>query len=138
MKPGFVIFILSLVLLAGCDPDWPESMKTCEVSGQLTLDGEAISEVKVVFVPQRVIGDGEITKIASATTNDRGIFELKVDSRDEKKIAHGRYRVLVSKIVDGKELFHETYNRESVLMVEIETQQAIQRPRLELKSTGTL
>jgi hypothetical protein len=138
MNSRSIFLLLTLVLLTGCDPDWPESTKVCEVSGQLTLDGEAISDVKVVFVPQRIREGGEATKIASGMTNDRGEFELKIDSRDEKKILHGRYRVIVSKVVDGKELFHESYNRQSVLMVEIETQEAIQRPKLELKSTGTL
>lgn len=133
-----IVLLLCLLILIGCDQDWPKSSKTCEVSGQLTLDGEAISGVKVVFVPQQVNDDGELTKIASATTNDRGGFELKIDSRDERKILHGRYRVLVSKMVDGKELFHKSYNVESVLMVEVDTPEAIQRPKLELKSTGTL
>ena len=140
MNSKLMAFLLSLLLLTGCDPDWPVSTKTCEVSGELTLDGEAISDVKVVFIPQRLKSGekNEITKIASGMTNDRGVFELKIDAREEKKIAHGRYRVVVSKMVDGKELFHESYNLESALVVEVETQEAILRPKLELKSTGTL
>ena len=132
------IMLLAVLAVVGCDTDWPQSTQTCEVIGHLTIDGESLSDVKVVFIPQRIKENGEVTKIASGLTNDRGMFELKVDSRDEKKIQHGNYRVLVSKKVDGEELFHRSYNEDSQLMIEINSQEAIQRPKLELKTTGTL
>ena len=132
------LILLSAVLLTGCDPDWPQSSTACAVNGSLTLDGKTIADAKVVFVPQRVKENDQQTKIASGKTDVHGEFVLKVDSRDEKQILHGRYLVLVSKMDDGEELFHESYNRESVLYVEIDSHEAVQRPLLDLKSTGTL
>ena len=134
-----LMFVFAFALLPGCnvDVDWPQQTTTCAVTGHVQLDGQAIGDVKLVFVPQRVGKKGDLNRIASAMSNDRGEFELEIDSRKPKQIRHGRYRVIVSKIVGGEELFHESYNTESVLMVEINSQEAIQRPELDLLSSGT-
>ena len=132
------LIFFSLLLCAGCDTDWPESSEACAVFGTLTLDGRPITDAKVIFIPQQIKVQDQKTKIASGKTDLHGEFTLKVDSRDEKQIRHGRYLVLVSKMENRKELFHESYNRESVLYLEIDSQEAIQRPQLELRSTGTL
>lgn len=134
----FLFVALLLTLCCGCDPDWPTSSTSCGVEGKLTLDGQAISDVKVVFIPQQLKQNKEEMKIASGSTNDMGEFVLKVDRRDDRRILHGRYLVLVTKSVDDEELFHESYNRESKLYVDVNSQEAIQRPTLELVSTGTL
>jgi len=131
---------MMLLFSTGCsvfDVDWPLQATTCGVKGVVTLDGQAIADVKVVFIPQRVGKKGDFNRIASGTSNDRGEFTLSIDAKKSKQIRHGRYRVIASKIVEGKELFHKSYNAESVLMVEIDTQEAIQRPELELLTSGT-
>lgn len=130
--------LFAIAFFAGCDSDWQQASTRCGVTGTLTLDGQAISDAKVVFVPQRCRTGDQETTIASGKTNDEGEFVLKVDSREEKQIGHGRYLVVVSKVTDSRELFHESYNQESVLYVEVDSQDAVQRPKLELKSTGTL
>lgn len=126
-----------LMLFMGCDVDWPTATSTCRVAGEVTLDGQAIADVKLVFVPQRVGKIGDLNRIASAKTNGRGEFVLEVKSRKPKQIRHGRYRVVVSKIVDGDELFHSSYNTESLLMVEVDSQESVQRPKLKLLKSGT-
>jgi hypothetical protein len=127
-----------IFLFCGCDPDRVSQPDMCQVTGEITLDGQAISGVKVVFVPQRTKEVGQtVSRIASGLSNDRGEFTLEVDSRDSKQIHHDRYRVIVSKIVDGKEIFHKSYNRESALMVEVNSHESIQRPKLVLVKTGT-
>ena len=93
-----------VILFVGCDPDWPQSSTGCGVVGKVRLDGQAISGVSVVFIPQQLRQNKEETKIASGITNDMGEFELVVDQSEAKKILHGRYMVMVSKKVDGKEL----------------------------------
>lgn len=129
--------LLLLALLAGCDVDWPKSETKCGVNGHLTLDGQAVADVKIVFIPQHVGKRGSLNKIASGLTNDRGEFVMEVDSKKPKEIKHGGYRVIVSKRVDGKELFHKSYNTQSMLKITIDSQQAVQRPKLDLVSTGT-
>jgi len=133
------ILAATVLLICGCDTDWPSDSSMCQVSGQITLEGEAVPGVKIAFVPQRTEHVGQpVSRIASATSDDRGEFHLVVDSKSPKLIHHDRYRVIVSKIVDGRELFHKSYNTESVLVVEIDTQESIQRPKLELVATGML
>ena len=125
-----------LMLFMGCDVDWPKETSTCGVVGEVTLDGQAIADVKLVFIPQRVGKIGDFNEIASAMSNDRGEFVLEIDARKPKQIRHGRYRVIVSKKVDGEELFHKSYNSESVLMADVDSQEAIQRPKLKLLKSG--
>ena len=140
MRSSLIVVCMMLLFSAGCqifDVDWPRGVTTCKVKGMVTLDGQAISDVKLVFVPQRVGKKGDLNRIASGTSNGRGEFTLSIDAKKAKQIRHGRYRVIVSKIVDGEELFHKSYNAESMLMVEIDSQEAIQRPDLDLISTGT-
>jgi len=140
MRINQIAICMLFVLLCGCnviDIDWPSKTTTCGVEGHITLDGQAIADVKLVFIPQRVGKEGDLNRIASASSNDRGEFVLEVDSKKAKQIRHGRYRVIVSKIVDGEELFHESYNSESTLMLEVNSQEAIQRPKLELVKSGT-
>ena len=132
-----VVAVLA-ILFVGCDPDWPKSSTGCGVTGKVTLDGQAISGVKVIFVPQQLKQNKEETRIALGVTNDMGEFELTVDRSDSKRILHGRYLVMVSKLVDDEELFHESYNLGSSLYIEVDSQEAIQRPLLELESAGTL
>ncbi|QEG21126.1 hypothetical protein [Mariniblastus fucicola] len=130
-----IVFATLILLAGGCDVDWPQETSTCGVVGHVTLDGQAISNVKVVFVPQQFGPESDRKKIASGVTNDRGEFVLKVDARKPKQIKHGRYRVVLSKLADGKEILHERYNSKSVLMVEVDSQEAIQRPNLELQNS---
>lgn len=130
--------MLAALLFVGCDPDWPSAHTTCEVRGQVKLDGKPVVDAKVVFVPQRIETNSKVSQIASGTTDDRGEFFLEVDSRKPKQIVHDRYRVLISKIVDGNETLHQSYNSKSVLEYEINTQEAFERPLFELKPTGTL
>ncbi len=133
-----VFVALTLLLFSGCDPDRVSQPNMCQVTGEVLLDGQAVSGVKVVFVPQSTKKAGETgIQIASGLSNDRGEFVLEVDSRDSKQIRHDRYRVIVSKIVDGKEIFHESYNTKSELMVEVNSYESIQRPKLVLVKTGT-
>ena len=133
-----ITLVASLLACCGCDTDWPTESSMCRVTGQITLDGEAVPGAKIVFIPQRIKEAGQnVSKIASGTSDDRGEFILKVDSREPKLIHHDRYRVIVSKVVDGLELFHESYNVESVLEVDVDSQESIQRPKLELVTSGT-
>lgn len=135
-----VPFIAAVLIapVCGCDPDWPLAHSTCEVRGQVVLDGEPLDDAKVVFIPQRVKVKDEICKIASAITDNRGEFTLEVDSDNPKQIQHDRYRVLVSKLIDNQETLHRSYNRESVLVYEVETQEAFDRPAFELFKSGSL
>ncbi len=137
MRNSCICFALVLVF-AGCDVDQRIEPATCQVRGQVLLDGQAVPGVKVVFVPQQIKAfENSENRIASGISDDRGEFVLEVDSRESKQICHDRYRVIVSKIVDGKELFHESYNESSLLVVVVDEQEAIQRPVLELMKTGT-
>jgi len=137
MRINQIVFLLLVVFLAGCDVDWPKSETNCGVNGQLTLDGQAVADVKIVFVPQLVGKKGSLNKIASGQTNDRGEFVMEVNSEKSKQIKHGQYRVIISKKVDGEELFHESYNTESMLKITIDSHQTVQRPTFDLVASGT-
>ena len=137
MRINPIVVFLVFISLAGCDVDWPKSETKCGVSGQVTLDGEAVAGAKVVFVPKLVGKKGSLNKIASGLTNGRGEFVMKVDAKMEKQIQHGPYRVIISKLDKGRELFHESYNTKSVLTITVDSQQAVQRPTFEMVSTGT-
>ncbi len=132
------ICIVVILLICGCDLDGPSESSTCQVTGKITHDGQAVEGAKLVFVPQRIKEVGQNpSRIASAISDDGGEFVLKVDARDSKQIHHDRYRVIASKVVDGKELFHESYNTESVFVVEIDSHEAFQRLKLEFLTSGT-
>ena len=137
MRFNQIAVCILLMLFVGCDVDWPKATSTCGVVGEVTLDGQAMADVKLVFIPQRVGKKGDLNPIASGLSNDRGEFVLEVDNRKSKQIRHGRYRVIVSRIVDGEELFHSSYNTESLLMVEVDSQESVQRPKLKLLKSGT-
>jgi hypothetical protein len=129
---------VAVIFFCGCDPDWPSAHTTCEVRGQIKLEGKPVVDAKVVFVPQRLKANSKVSQIASGTSDDRGEFFLEIDSRKPKQIAHDRYRVLISKVVDGEETLHQSYNSKSVLEYDVKTQEAFDRPVFELKSTGTM
>jgi len=138
MRISQTIACILCLMLLGCnvDVDWPKETTACGVTGEVMLDGQAIGDVKVVFVPQRVGKQGDFNRIASGVSNDRGEFTLAIDAKKAKQIRHGRYRVIVSKVANNEELFHESYNTKSALMIDIDSHEAIQRPKLELKTSG--
>lgn len=133
-----VLAATTITLSVGCDPDWPSAHSTCEVRGQVTLDGEPLVDAKVVFVPQKVKANGEILKLASGVTDNRGEFSLEVNSDDSNQIRHDRYRVIISKRVNQQESLHSSYNSRSVLTYKVDTQEAFDRPKFELVESGTL
>ena len=71
MRSSLIVVCMMLLFSAGCqifDVDWPRGVTTCKVKGMVTLDGQAISDVKLVFVPQRVGKKGDLNRIASGTS----------------------------------------------------------------------
>jgi len=90
---------------------------------RVTLDGEPLTNAKVVFEPEQFLGD-EI-KAAAGETNvygDAGPV-IPPEQRTDPKLpggAHiGLYKVRISKIVNGKETIPARYNSETILGQEV-------------------
>lgn len=85
------LLLLSTLLLAcsGCGP----SFKTVPVSGQVTLDGQPVTDAGVLYVP---VNQGPT---ARAVTDAQGRYVLKTNALDGT--APGKYRVAVMKENSG-------------------------------------
>jgi hypothetical protein len=90
---------------------------------RVTLDGEPLSNAKVVFEPEQFLGD-EI-KAAVGETNGYGDAgpvippEQRTDPRLPGGAHIGLYKVRISKIVNGKEMIPARYNSETILGQEV-------------------
>lgn len=87
----FILGALALFALsiAGCEG---ESFNTVPVSGIVSLDGEPLAGVKVVFLPQPTESTAVVGPFSSATTDANGKFELKT-RYDEPGAVVGTHRV---------------------------------------------
>jgi hypothetical protein len=89
----------------------------------VTLDGQPLAGAKVTLEPEAFLGD-EI-KTAFGTTDQFGTVAPSIpkDQRPDPKLpggAHfGLYKVLISKIVNGKETIPARYNTETILGQEV-------------------
>ena len=160
--PGFrlkpvlrTLITVSLVLLClgGCDPDRVVPPEIAEVHGTILLDGHALPNCKVVFVPEGAY-KGSKWAMSYGTTDDKGNFQLAM--RDEITGANsGWHRVYVSYISGedaggdstdispndafkiqepSNELVPFFYNRDTELRYEVKKGRGILRPKFELTS----
>ena len=68
-----------------------------EVSGQIVLDGEPVSDAKVVFMPVTTNDDGESGPYSQGVTDPQGRYELRTQEEPSRRGAVvGRHRVIVS------------------------------------------
>jgi len=81
------LLCLAMLLLAA--PGCGSGFKTVPVSGQVTLDGQAVAEAGVLFVPV------EKGPTARAVTDSQGRYRLKTNELDGA--APGKYQVAVMK-----------------------------------------
>ena len=100
------IGVLALVLCCGCG-----GIQTEPVSGVVTLDGDPLTGVQVIFYP--VEGD---RKNSVGTTDETGAYSLNYTRHDVGAIV-GEYKVLISKRVSTDkgeiETLPKKFNRES-------------------------
>ena len=106
--------LLLIVLFCGCG-----GTQTEPVSGVVTLDGEPLSGVRVVFHP--IEGD---RKNSIGTTDKMGAYSLDYTIRDTGALV-GQYKVLLSKSVmtdKGEvETLPRKYNSDSIFKAEVTT-----------------
>lgn len=67
--------------------------------GTVTLDDKPLAKATITFTPQE---GGESVRIASAVTDDNGVFELvtpvaNMSPEESKGVAPGNYKVVISK-----------------------------------------
>ena len=156
-KPALrTLMLCGVVLLSfcSCDPDRVVPPELVEVHGSVLLDGQAMPNCKVVFVPEGAY-KGSKWAMSYGTTDDQGNFQLA--QRNEKAGANsGWHRVYVSYVSnapvagnfavnireDGEFEIRETsnelvpffYNRDSELRFEVKKGRGISRPKFELSS----
>lgn len=133
--PIATLFVAALVL--GCENEPQASIQTCEVVGKVLLDGKPLENAKVVFLPQETGSGTPSYPLAFGTTDKQGRFPLKrvaVVSDQLKQIPHGRYRVIVSNIIDGIERIPKRYNLQTELVYDLETEEPFSRPEFDLKT----
>ena len=131
-------FIFCL-LLAGCSDEISGSVKTCEVVGKVLLDGSPLADAKVVFLPDQLERDSSFYSLAFGVTDDKGRFTLQRVGNGFKKVnqlAHGRYRVMITKLVDGREVLPERFHLSSELTYDLHTEESFVRPEFDLSTSG--
>ena len=89
---------VTAAVICGCDQTGSEMyLERVKVNGNVTLDGEALANAKVVFLPQKLMTmTNEMIPLAYGTTDEKGNFQLKL-AADTDEILAGKYRVLVSR-----------------------------------------
>lgn len=128
-----ILFFIALA--AGCKNETKTASRTCEVVGKVLLDGEPLEDAKVVFLPQETGAGDPGYPLAFGISDNKGRFALKrvaIVADQLKQIPHGRYRVIVSKIVDGKERIPKRYNLQTELVYELETEEPFSRPEFDI------
>lgn len=81
-------------LLSGCGSS---DFEYATVSGRITLDGEPVSNARVVFVPQRSEGRTEVGSYSAGTTDAEGKYRLKtIASSPRNGAVIGNHRVTAS------------------------------------------
>ena len=68
------IFLLLALLITGCDSG---KFQLANVSGKVSMDGEALEGVQVVFAPMASDGVVEVGPVSIATTDAEGKYTLK-------------------------------------------------------------
>ena len=84
----------ALLMVAGCPGPGGDLPDVVPVSGTITLDGQPVSDVMVVFSPGDTTGGGICTGITDAS----GRYELK-DGQQRVGAPAGKYDVTCSKFV---------------------------------------
>jgi len=85
-----VILVPCFLFLSGC------SARGSKITGLVTLDGKALPQASLSFVP----AEEGLTGINSARTNDEGKFEVLPNPKTKLTLRPGKYIVYVSKLVD--------------------------------------
>jgi hypothetical protein len=160
-------FALALASCAGCNPQWPVTAATARVQGEVTLDGIPIEGAKVVFLPVELRSPTrEIMPMAYGLTDAKGKFEMKY-SNGSKELMAGKYSVIISKSTsqptknesdvkkwetdllpddvgqfanfkNSDERFPSIYNRDSILVFEVQSSTEINQPKFKLSSIDPL
>ncbi|WP_146584772.1 hypothetical protein [Posidoniimonas polymericola] len=121
-----------LLLGSGCSPS---KFDFADVEGRVLLDGEPVSDAKVVFMPVGMNEEGESGPYSHGVTDSDGRYALKTQDEDARSGAVvGRHRVIVStkqahldpntmdrEIIDVPESipWKYTYYKETPLAVEV-------------------
>ncbi len=92
-----LLLALALLIAAGCGG---ESFPLAPVSGTVTLDGKPLPEARVFFEPKRKGENVNSGFGSTATTDDRGRFQLS--SREGEGAVIGEHYVLI-RTVRGEE-----------------------------------
>lgn len=94
-----LVFLATAVPLAGCGGGLGDAPDVAPVSGKVTLNGQALPGVSVLYEPIEV-PEKKVASSSSAMTNEQGEYEL-VFSRDLMGAMIGKHRV---KLVKDEEL----------------------------------
>ena len=84
---------------------------------EVTLDGRPLAGATITLVPEKFMGAG--VKPATTVTNEDGTGYLVTEGTDYVQVAHGYYKVQVSKVVQGRETIPARYNAQTVLGQEV-------------------
>jgi len=134
---GLFVLMTACFAILGCDQDWPVKHSTSIIEGTIEYDGRSLVDATVVFVPQFLEDGSKRAPFARAKTDSRGMFILKADGESgSQQIAHGNYRVIISREVNGREGLPEAFNRKSELRYRHQTQEAYSRPVFRLGTDG--
>ncbi|MEQ8638169.1 hypothetical protein [Gimesia maris] len=106
-----VIYFLFIVSLTACGGGGIAPPELGQVTGKVTLDGAPLTDASVTFMPEKV-------RASSSMTDSEGKYDL-VYIRDEKGAAIGPHKVVVSKLVNEKEVIPEKYNSETELTADV-------------------
>lgn len=111
------LMAISLLGIAGCSSSSAEMPELAPVSGVVTLDGQPLDNVSVVFVSEK-------GQVASGTTDAEGHYELTF--RDGEKGAEiGKNTVRIKTVLDAppppgyRDPIPAKYNAASQLTVEV-------------------
>ena len=88
--------LLVLLVSTGCDPDFRKPNQIAAVEGEVTLDGDPVSDAHVVFIPLNVRQGKTEVPFAFGTTDAKGKFELAM-SNGKTGAFVGSYSVVISK-----------------------------------------
>lgn len=91
LTPRVAVLIAIGLLIAGCGGAAPAGPETGAVTGTVTLDGEPLSEVLVMFQPE----DGKLGQASMGKTDEDGHYELTYSTTTKGAVV-GSHKVTVT------------------------------------------
>ena len=101
-ESAVLLFVVSLMLVAGCDSRAPVSSLIVKVQGTVLLDDVPLSGARVTFIPISPLdsSQGDLKPMSYGTTDDDGKYSLR-QADGTVGAVKGQHTVVISKPIDA-------------------------------------